>query len=116
MYKYGKIILFVLVFAGLATFSSYADRGVGKKKGKVVLNIKTTDAPFKQDIAYNLKTGLKYSGSMLSSSRAGNSGSGNILITYQKGNSIYIMPYKQKVVVSDVQPGYTGMKLVIKAP
>ncbi|MBX2887167.1 MAG: hypothetical protein KF829_00800 [Ferruginibacter sp.] len=106
----------MLVLAGVTTFSSYADRGVGKKKGKVLLNIKTTGNSFQQDIAYNLKSGLKYSGSILTNTKAGGFSSGNVLVTYQKGNSIYIMPYKQKVVMSDIQPGYTGMKLVIKAP
>jgi hypothetical protein len=38
----------------------------------------------------------------------------NTLVTYQKGNSVYILPYKQKVLVADVQQGYTGTKLIIK--
>jgi hypothetical protein len=38
----------------------------------------------------------------------------NSLITYQKGNTTYIIPYKSKITVPDIQPGYTGMKIIIR--
>ena len=116
MSKIAKILLVCTILGG-SMYSSFADRGIGEKKNRVTLNISTTPT-FKKSLPFNLKTGLKYSGSLTISnpkpSGAGITSTG--LITYQKGNSIYIMPYKQKVVVTEVKPGYTGMKLVIKTP
>jgi hypothetical protein len=37
------------------------------------------------------------------------------LVSYQKGNTIYIIPYKQKIIMPEVKPGYTGMKLIIRS-
>ena len=36
------------------------------------------------------------------------------VLTYQKGNMTYIIPYKQKIILSDIKQGYTGMKLIIR--
>lgn len=91
---------------------SFADRGVNKKKNKVVLNIKTPNN-FKSSLNFNLKNGLKYTGSLISNNISSSSTNANYLITYQKGNSIYILPYKQKIFVADVHQGYTGTKLII---
>ncbi len=91
----------------------FADRGVTKKKNKVVLNIKISNN-FKSSLNFNLKNGLKYSGSLITNSVTTTSTSSNYLVTYQKGNSVYILPYKQKILVADVHPGYTGTKLIIR--
>ncbi len=92
-------------------FTSFADRGIGKKKSKVVLNIKMP-VSFQSCLNFNLRNGLKYTGSLISSTPK--TYSSNALITYQKGNSVYILPYKQKMLVADVKQGYTGTKLIIK--
>ena len=39
----------------------------------------------------------------------------NSLITYQKGNTTYIIPYKQKVALPEIKQGYTGIKLIIRS-
>jgi len=36
------------------------------------------------------------------------------IITYQKGNTTYIVPYKTKISIPDVQPGYTGVKIILR--
>ena len=92
---------------------SFADRGVTKKKNKVVLNIKTPNS-FKSSLNFNLKNGLKYSGSLITNSVTTNPNNFNYLVTYQKGNSVYILPYKQKILVADVRQGYAGTKLIIR--
>lgn len=119
MKKHLKILFISLALGGLA-FSSFADRGVGKKKNKVKLNI-STDAGFKNSLSFNLKSGLQYTGSLLAQPSNSNSHPSivlphNQLITYQKGNSIYIVPFKQKVLVTETRNGYSGLKLIIKAP
>lgn len=91
---------------------SFADRGVTKKRNKVVLNIKSP-SNFRSSLNFNLKTGLKYTGSLVTNSVSTPS-TFNYLITYQKGNSVYILPYKQKIFVADVRQGYTGTKLIIR--
>lgn len=119
MKRHLKILFISLILGGLA-FSSFADRGVGKKKNKVKLNITTTESGFKNSLAFNLKTGLQYTGSLLAQPTISNPHPSiylpnNQLITYQKGNSIYIVPFKQKVLVTENRQGYAGLKLIIKA-
>ena len=106
-----RILSIVTLFA-IQTNISFADRGVTKKKSKVVLNIKTPNS-FKSNLNFNLKNGLRYTGSLITNSVT-NPSSFNYLVTYQKGNSVYILPYKQKIFVADVHQGYTGTKLIIR--
>ncbi len=114
MIKIIRITLIVIVI-----FSSIqialADGGIGKKsKTKVTLNISTLGI-LRNSVSLNLKYGLKYTGSLFIKQQAsGNSMMNNTLVTYQKGNTVYIIPYKQKVVMPEIKPGYTGMKLIIR--
>jgi hypothetical protein len=39
----------------------------------------------------------------------------NTLSTYQKGNTIYLVPNKQKIIIPEIKQGYTGMRLIIKS-
>jgi hypothetical protein len=109
-----RISFLTLLLVG-QMFASYADRGAGKKKAKITFNIKAP-VSFTSSLNFNLRNGLKYTGSFLSpvTNSKSNSFNFNTLITYQKGNSVYILPYKQKVLVADVRQGYAGAKLIIK--
>ena len=50
-----------------------------------------------------MKGELKYKGSLLSNVKQQNKSLVSTeLVTYQKGNSIYIVPYKQKIIVPEV--------------
>lgn len=116
MIKKSKMILIVLMLSGI-TFSAMADKGIGKKgKSNVTLNINTTGNSLRNAVSLNLKTGLKYTGSLLISQTQvnGNTFSTNSLLTYQKGNTVYVIPQKQVIVVPDMKQGYTGMKIIIK--
>ncbi len=114
MIKKAKIILVVLMLSGIG-FSALADKGIGKKtKTKAKLNI-STPTTLRNSISINLKTGLKYTGSLLINQQTvGKSYLTNTLLTYQKGNTVYIIPQRQVILVPDVKQGYTGMKLIIK--
>lgn len=95
-----------------ATYLAIADRGGFGRKSKVHFNI-TTLATLKNSIPFNLKYGLNYTGSTRSSYfEAGNSIFNNDIISYKKGNTIYIVPYKQKILI----PSYSadGYKLIIR--
>ena len=115
MLKNGKLLLVVVVLSGIA-FSALVDKGIGKKnKVKVTLNI-TTPNTLRNSISLNLKSGLKYTGSLLVSQQVdGKSLLSNTLLTYQKGNTVYIIPHKQIIAVPEITRGYTGMKLIIKS-
>lgn len=112
--KKAKMILVVVMLSGIA-FSALADRGIGKKnKTKVDLNINTGNS-LRNSISLNLKSGLKYTGSLLVNQQSEeNSFLRNTLLTYQKGNTVYVIPHKQVIVVPEMRQGYSGMKLIIK--
>ena len=114
MFRKAKMLLVIVVLSGIA-FSALADKGIGKKnKAKVTLNITTTNT-LRNSISLNLKSGLKYTGSLLVSQQVdGKSLLSNTLLTYQKGNTVYIIPHKQIIAVPEITQGYTGMKLIIK--
>ena len=115
MKKITKIMLVTALLFGTG-FSSLADRGIGKKtKNKVNLNI-TTSSTLRSSLYFNLRNGLKYTGSLLSKPQPDFNSSDffNTLITFQKGNTVYIIPYKQFVAVPDLKSGYAGMKLIIR--
>ena len=114
MKRFTKKLLAVVALVSVVVDAS-ADKGVGRKnKIKTTLNI-TAPANIKSSIAFNLKNGLTYKGSLLNTgSTVGSSIMNNSLVTYQKGNITYIVPYKTKITVPDIQPGYTGMKIIIR--
>jgi hypothetical protein len=109
-----KIIIVVLMLSGIG-FNALADKGIGKKsKSKVNLNITTANS-LRNSISLNLKTGLKYTGSLLVNQQiSGTTYLTNTLLTYQKGNTIYIIPHKQIIAIPEIKQGYTGMKIIIK--
>ncbi len=114
MSKITKIVLLAAVLTGIM-LTTKADRGVGKNKKKVTLNITTPNKLFSRSLSFNLKSGLKYKGSLLTNVESKkNILVYNTLITYQKGNTTYIIPYKQRMLVPEMKQGYTGMKLIIK--
>mgnify|MGYP006377081375 CR=1 FL=1 len=113
--KKSKMILVIVMLSGIA-YSALADKGIGKKsKVKVNLNITTTNS-LRNSISLNLKTGLKYTGSLLVNQQVdGKSLINNTLLTYQKGNTVYIIPHRQIIAVPESSQGYSGMKLIIRS-
>lgn len=103
--KFFRISLIVFLCSGIM-FAAFADRGVGKKKSRISLNVRTSGG-FSSNLNYNLKTGMRYIGSVMNPANAK-------ALVYQKNNSVYVVPYKQKVVVPDMAKGYSGSKLIIR--
>lgn len=112
MNKYTKILTAVLLFCGVCLFA-FADRGGFVKKNKTFLNINTS-GNLKNSIAFNLKSGITYCGSfLLNKHKVGNSIVSDAFVSYKKGNTVYILPYKQKILI----PQYSqkdGYKLIIR--
>lgn len=112
MNKYAKIVFVILAFCGLYLMA-IADRGGFMKKNKTHLNIATRGS-LQNSIAFNLKSGISYKGSfLLNQTQVGNNLISDAFISYKKGNTIYILPYKQKIFI----PVYdqSGYKLVIRS-
>jgi hypothetical protein len=105
----------IVVLIGIAG-NAWADKGFGKKtKARTNLNITTTTTGVRNAISFNLKSGLSYKGSLLSSRKmVGGTIVNNSLVTYQKGNTTYIIPYKTKITVAEMRQGYSGMKLILR--
>ena len=114
MKKITKMLLVMALLFGTVV-STLADRGIGRKsKNKVELNI-STPSTLRSSIFFNLRSGLKYTGSLLSKQQpTAPSFFSNTLITYQKGNSIYILPSQQVIAVPEIISGFTGVKITLK--
>lgn len=114
MNTFTKKLLAVTILFSIVV-EAWADRGVGKKsKNKTTLNI-IAPSTLKNSIAFNIKSGLNYTGSLLNTRKSmGSVMMNNSLVTYQKGNATYIIPYKSKVTVAEMRQGYTGMKVIIR--
>ncbi len=114
MFKSCRILMVVLMVCGVCLIAS-ADRGGFIRKDKTRLNIATTPGNLKCSIVFNLKSQLSYRGSFFMNQRQiGNTLVSDALISYKKGNTIYLLPYKQKILI----PEYTqaeGYKLIIRS-
>ncbi len=114
MQKFIKVLFILTMFSGIS-WMAFADRGgFIKKNNKVKLNINTAST-LKKSIAFNLKSGLVFKGSrLLSNQQIGNTMFNKGLITYRKGNIVYIMPFKQRMIIPQYDPS-TGSKIIIRS-
>lgn len=117
MNRFSKTVLSIVMLLFCTSHIAMADRGAGKKSkntNKVALNI-NTPYNLRNSIAFNLKSGLTYKGSLLVGQQsAGSSVLNNSIVTYQKGNTTYIIPFKHKITMPEISQGYTGLKLIIR--
>ncbi len=113
MKKATKILIVCVLSFGIGLLS-FADRGGFVKKNKPEVNIET-HGTLKNSIQFNLKSGLKYKGSdILNFQKIGNSIVAESIVTYKKGNTTYLIPFKQKIAI----PEYTregGYKLILRS-
>ncbi len=96
-----KLVTVVLVTASFACFATLGD---GKKKGaasgKSLLTTKVNPYNFK---SFSLKSTYQYRGSQpFTMEQDKNFIMLNTVVTYQKGNSTYILPMKKKVLLDKV--------------
>ncbi len=89
--------LSMLLIAGVAI--AFASKGGGDKKKNVIS--KAEFAPINISSAFTLRNGISFMGShVFNQQRERANISVNTVVTYQNGNTIYIMPYKYKVSIS----------------
>ena len=91
-----KLLVSTIMIAvvGLA----FASKGGGGEKKAANNPLKTNFTPIRTTSYFTLKAGPTFTGStLLSTEKKANYVSFNTLITFEKGNSIYIMPYRYKI-------------------
>ena len=77
---------------------AFASTGGGGDKRSGSTPLKTSFTPIRTTNGFTLKTGPSFSGSiLLGTEKKANYVSINALVTYERGNSMYIMPYRYKV-------------------
>jgi hypothetical protein len=109
-FKRKTIISFMLVAVAALAFASMG--GGGNKKSK---SVKTDFVPIRTTNGFTLKAGPSYRGSMtFGQEKTRNVISFNSVVTYQKGNTTYILPYKYKMQASSFQSKNNMQLLNIK--
>jgi hypothetical protein len=85
-------------------FFAFASMGGGGNKSKNK-SVKVDVTPIRTTTGFTLKAGPTYSGSMImGQQRIGSFISYTSVITYQKGNTTYILPHKYKLQTNSFQP------------
>lgn len=102
--SYGRKLMRTLLVGTLmiAVVSlTFASKGGGGEKKTSNTPLKTNFAPVRTTGGFTLKAGPTFSGNyFLSTEKKNDYISFNTLVTYQKGNSTYIMPYRYKINTS----------------
>ncbi len=92
------------------TFASKGGGGEKKKDNNVPL--KTNFVPIRTTNGFTLKAGPNFTGSVLVSQvKTDNYVTFHTLATYQKGNSIYVLPYKYKLNTGTISLNNSGSNL-----
>ncbi|GAO44183.1 hypothetical protein [Flavihumibacter petaseus] len=98
----------LLTVAGLA----FASMG-GEKRGKKTTTVKSEFTPIRTTSGFTLKAGPVYKGSMIfNQSTANGQLSLNSVITYQKGNTTYIMPYNHRINLGNTKPACDNTEML----
>ncbi len=103
-------ILFFLIVVGTMSFTSVDDRGGKKGAKKVLLNI-SNDVARKNNIFSQNFGAVQYKGLSFGSATGNTISVGSSI--FQKGNTIYIQPVKERILVPEFKQGYSGLKLII---
>jgi hypothetical protein len=113
MKKLMRYVLFFMSFlitVGLA----FGSKG-GDKNKKRTANLQSDFVPIRLTNSFILKNGFTYSGSRVFSVQKENSTfSINSIVTYQRGNTTFIMPYKYRVNTASfrITPAKSNLQMV----
>jgi hypothetical protein len=89
-----------------------ASKGGGGDNKKAAIPLKTNFVPIRTTNGFTLKAGPSYSGSMIiGAEKTREYVSFSTLVTYQKGNSFYIMPHTYRINSSVYMRNNTGSNL-----
>jgi len=106
-----KLLISTLMIA-VVSLAFASKGGGGEKKNTPSTALKTNFTPIRTTTGFTLKAGPTFSGNyFLSTEKKSDYVSFNTLITYQKGNSTYIMPYHYKINTSVYLNNNSGSNL-----
>jgi hypothetical protein len=108
--RYGFFFMSFLIIASIA----FGSKG-GDKNKKRNANLRSDFVPIRLTNSFILKNGFTYSGSHIFSVQKDNSSfSINSIVTYQRGNTTFIMPYKYKVNTSafNITPAKNNLQML----
>lgn len=110
--KHRLKLLVAALFLGVAGLA-VASMG-GEKKARKASKATEHFVPIRTTAGFTLKAGPSYKGSLGLNSSKSTSGtlSINTLVTYQKGNTTYIMPYNSRVSVAKTTPCNTSTQML----
>jgi hypothetical protein len=94
--RHSRKLLVATVLVGIAglAFSSMG----GEKRNKKSSSVPADFTPIRTTAGFTLRAGPSYKGSLgFNQNKASNPLNFNTLITYQKGNTTYILPYNHRV-------------------
>jgi hypothetical protein len=91
----------VLLFA-ISTVGAFATLGDGKAKSSKSKASLLSNKDNINQRSFSLKSGYSYRGNEVINSRSEKFVSLNTVVTYQKGNTTYILPMKKKVLLDKV--------------
>ena len=95
--------LAVVVLIAISAAASFATLGDGKKKSTSHKSSLLSSKTMKPG-SFSLKSGYTYRGNQVINSQPQNRFiSLNITVTYQKGNTTYIVPLKKKVILNNIK-------------
>jgi len=109
-----KVLVSLLLIAVVGlSFASKGGGGDKKKSNSVIL--KKDFAPIRTTNGFTLKAGPTYTGSYFTGQeKTQNYISFHTVTTYEKGNTLFVMPYNYKVTTSPYlnMPGRTNLKML----
>ncbi len=94
---------------------AFASKGGGGDKKKTAAAFKNNFTPISSSVGFSLKSGYTYNGSyVLSQEKSNNALSVHAMITYQKGNTTYILPYNSRINVTNFSnlSGRTNLQML----
>lgn len=104
----------VTVFLGFAAFA-FASMGGEKRNNKKTSTIRSEFIPIRTSSGFTLKAGLAYKGSMILNQEKSNGQIRfNSLVTYQKGNTTYIVPLNHRINIGSVGSSDNTQMLQLK--
>jgi hypothetical protein len=97
-------VVFVLAASAISAFAVLGDKGRGPRGRSLLSN---ESFAFSRG-SFSLKTNYNFRGSqIINPSRAGEYIDLNTMVTYQKGNTTYIVPLKKKIYINTSNAGFT---------
>lgn len=91
--------IFVSTLLVVAVVLAFASKGGGGNKKKTP-SFKNDFVPIRTTTGFTMRSGLTFAGSHITGAEKNDKHfSFNTLVTYQKGNTIFVMPYKYKVSI-----------------